>query len=243
MVISSTGETFVLVHGARHGGWCWSRMADILRSRGHRVTTPTLTGLGERSHLLSKSITLSLFIDDIVNHLVWEDLQKVTLVGHSFGGIPITGAADALPERISRLVFLDACIIQDGEAFFDLLPKEIVETRIAAASKINGCLTMAVYDAASYGITKAEDVAFVGARLTPHPLATYREALTLKGPVGNGLPVTYVACTDPIYEPARIFHQRARDAGWPIYELATAHDAMITDPAGTTKILEEICAR
>jgi len=189
---------------------------------------------------LSKSITLSLWIDDIVNHLVWEDLQKVTLVGHSFGGIPITGAADTVPDRISRLVFLDACIIRHGEAFFDLMPKELVESRIAGASEVNGCLTMPPYDAASFGITKAEDVAFIGERLTPHPLATYREALLLKGPVGNGLPVTYVACTDPVYGPARIFHQRAREAGWPIYELATAHDAMITDPEGTADTLEKI---
>ena len=242
-MISSTEKTFVLVHGAWHGGWCWSRVADILRSRGHKVTSPTLTGLGERSHLLSRSITLAIFIKDIVNHLVWEDLQKVILVGHSYGGIPITGAADTVPERISQLVFLDACIIQDGEAFFDLMPKELVEARIAAASEVNGCLTMPAYDAASFGITKAEDVAFVGERLTPHPLATYREALTLRGPVGNGLPLTYVACTDPIYEPARMFHQRARDAGWPIYQLATAHDAMITDPEGTADILEKISAQ
>jgi pimeloyl-ACP methyl ester carboxylesterase len=241
MVISSTGMTFVLVHGAWHGGWCWSRVADILRSRGHKVSTPTLTGQGERSHLLSKYITLALYIDDIVNHLVWEDLQKVTLVGHSFGGIPITGAADSVPERISRLVFLDACIIKNGEAFFDLMPKEMAEARIAAAIEVNGCLTMTPHDAASYGITKAKDVTFVDERLTPHPLATYREALTLKGPVGNGLPVTYVSCTDPIYEPARTVHQRARDAGWPIYKLATGHDAMITDPGATADLLEEIC--
>ena len=241
MAITNSGMSFVLVHGAWHGGWCWSRVVDILRSRGHRVTTPTLTGSGERSHLLSGSITLALYVDDIVNHLVWEDLQNVVLVGHSFGGLLITKVADTVPERISRLVFLDAVILRHGEALFDLLPKEVVEARIASASEVNGCLTMVTHDASSFGITKAEDVAFIGERFTPHPIATYREALTLKGPVGNGLPITYVICTNPVYEPARIFHQRARDAGWPIYELPTGHDAMITEPMGTADLLEEPC--
>ncbi len=242
MTITDSGMTFVLVHGGWHGGWCWSRVADILRSRGHRVTTPTLTGLGERSHLLSGVVTLALHVDDIVNHLVWEDLKNVVLVGHSIGGLAITGAADTVPDRISKLVYLDGAILRHGEAMFDLFPKEAVEARIAAASEVNGCLAIAPPDASSFGISSAVDVAFVGERLTPHPLATLREAASLKGPVGNGLPIACLICTDPIYEPVRNFHQRARDAGWPIYELATGHDAMITEPIATADLLEEVSA-
>ncbi|MCH8152732.1 MAG: alpha/beta fold hydrolase, partial [Planctomycetes bacterium] len=120
MASNTTPKSFVLVHGAYHGGWCWKRVADVLRSRGHSVTTPTQTGVGERSHLLSESVTLSVFIDDIVNHLTWENLTSVVLVGHSFGGITITGVADAVPERLSKLIYLDAVILENGEALFDV---------------------------------------------------------------------------------------------------------------------------
>ena len=99
-------KTFVLVHGGFHGGWCWSQVANLLRARGHAVYTPT--GCGERSHLLSRSITLDTFVDDIANVLQWEDLHRVVLVGHSFGGIAITGVADRMPERLRQLVYLDA---------------------------------------------------------------------------------------------------------------------------------------
>lgn len=133
---------FVLVHGVWHGGWCWKRVAEILRARGHIVATPTQTGLGERSHLLSPSITLSVFVDDIVNHIKWEDLTNVVLVGHSFGGAAITGAADAVSERIAKLVYLDAAIMKDGETWFSLLPKELVKERIQAAKESSGGLSV-----------------------------------------------------------------------------------------------------
>src|SRR5690606_34452571 len=99
-VEATTPTTFVLVHGAWHGGWCWSRVAKLLRARGHNVYTPTLTGLGERHHLLTADITLQTFVHDIANVLIWEDLSRVTLVGHSFGGLVITGVADLIPERL-----------------------------------------------------------------------------------------------------------------------------------------------
>src|SRR5690349_12899671 len=101
-------KTYVLVHGAWHGGWCWSKVAAILRGRGHAVVTPTQTGLGERSHLLSKSIDLDVFVADIANVIKYEELNEVVLVGHSFGGNAISGVADKMPQRIRRLVYLDA---------------------------------------------------------------------------------------------------------------------------------------
>src|SRR5436309_5946121 len=123
---AATGKTFVLVHGAWHGGWCWAKIAATLRSRGHTVLTPTQTGLGERSHLLSKSITMDTFVEDIVNVLKFEDLKDVTLVGHSFGGPPITGAADRVPERIRQLIYLDAAMLQGGQSVFSLISDELV---------------------------------------------------------------------------------------------------------------------
>lgn len=121
-------QTFVLVHGMWHGGWCWAEVAEILRGRGHRVTAPTQTGLGERSHLLSKDITLDTFIDDIVNHLFWNDLEGVTLVGHSFGGVITIGVADRVPERLDRMVFLDGAIIKNGRAGSASCPRRLPTT-------------------------------------------------------------------------------------------------------------------
>jgi pimeloyl-ACP methyl ester carboxylesterase len=110
------GKTYVLVHGAFGGGWQWAPVAERLRAQGHRVFTPTQTGLGERKHLLSRDITIDTFVEDIVNVIEAEDLRGVVLVGHSFGGIPITGAADQAPERIRHLVYFDALIVQGGQS-------------------------------------------------------------------------------------------------------------------------------
>ena len=240
MASNAIPKSFVLVHGAWHGGWCWKRVADVLRSRGHSVTTPTQSGLGERSHLMSWSITLSVFIDDIVNHLKWEDLTNVVLVGHSFGGVTITGVADAVPERLAKLIYLDAAVPENGEAAFDLFPKEMVEARLEAANETSGGLTVPAYPAESFGLSDPADVAFVESRLTPHPVATYQNALTVNSPIGNGLPTSYIMCLDPVYEPMRVFHRRAREAGWPVSEFATGHDAMVTEPVATADLFEKL---
>ncbi len=117
-------RTFVLVHGGFHGGWCWRRVADRLVAGGHRVYAPTNTGLGERKHLLSKEITLETFIDDVLNVIEAEELESITLVGHSFGGHTVAGVADRVPQRIARLVFLDTNVIVAGRSALDgLIPR------------------------------------------------------------------------------------------------------------------------
>jgi pimeloyl-ACP methyl ester carboxylesterase len=232
--------TFVLVHGIWHGGWCWRQVADILRDRGHQVTAPTHTGLGERSHLLSESITLETFIEDIVNHLKWSQLRDVVLVGHSFAGAVIIGVADRVPERIASLVFLDAAIMEDGETWFGLLPKEIAEDRLAKAQATSGGVSLPVPPPQSFGVTDPDQVAYLEQMLTPHPLATCTTPLKLEGPPGNGLPLHYIVCTNPTYPPAAAMHERARRAHWPISELATGHDAMVIAPQETADMLEKV---
>src|SRR5580700_6619085 len=115
--------TFVLVHGAWHGGWCFARVAEILRAQGHRVFTPTLTGLGERVHLASTEITLSTHVTDIVNVVRYEDLHDVVLLGHSYGGMVISGVVEVVPERVGALVYLDAFVPENGESLLDLVPE------------------------------------------------------------------------------------------------------------------------
>ena len=234
-----SGSIFVLVHGIWHGGWCWDRVATILRSRGHQVSAPTHTGLGERSHLMSPNITMSVFVEDIVNHLKFENLNDVILVGHSFGGAPIIGAADRAHERIARLVFLDAAILNNGETWFDLLPDDIVADRKQQAEESSNGLSLPVAPVSSFGVTEPGDVAFLEDRLTPHPMATFTSPLDLSSPVGNGLPAAYIACTNPAYRPAAAMHERARQMNWPMTELATGHDAMVMAPEATANALEK----
>ena len=115
--------TFVLVHGAWHGSWCWARVRHALAADGHQVFTPTLTGVGERSHLLSRDIDLQVHVDDVVNLLRWEELDDVILCGHSYGGCVISGAADAVPDQIAALAYLDAFLLEEGEGLHNLLPE------------------------------------------------------------------------------------------------------------------------
>lgn len=215
-------------------------MVDILRARGHRVTAPTQTGLGERAHLLTPDITIGTFVEDIVRHLVIEDLKDVILVGHSFGGIPITGVADCMPERIAKLVYLDAIMLDSGETWLDLLPPDMAADRKALADSSSGGLSLPPAPPESFGVTRPEDVAFLAPRLTPHPFRTFTTALTLKHPVGNGLPAHYVQCTDPPYPPAKVALERALGNRWPVTQIATGHDAMVSEPEKLADLLEEI---
>jgi pimeloyl-ACP methyl ester carboxylesterase len=234
---AQAAKTFVLVHGAWHGGWCWAKVAAILRGRGHQVITPTQTGLGERSHLLSKQITLDTFVDDIVNVLKWEDLTDVILVGHSFGGNAISGTADRVRERIRQLVYLDAVILENGQSVFSLLPKQVVESRIKAAEPSGG-VSIPPPRAAAFGISDATQAAWVEGKLTPHPLGTYTSPLKLANKVGNGLPAYYIVCTDPIYGPLQASRDWVKNNGMRMVEIKTGHDAMVTAPQQLAEMLE-----
>jgi pimeloyl-ACP methyl ester carboxylesterase len=226
------------VHGAWHGGWCWSKVASILRGRGHTVYTPTQTGLGERSHLLSRSIDLEVFVMDVVNVLEWEDLRDVVLVGHSFGGNAISGAADRTADRIRQLIYLDAIIQENGQSAFGQPPKELVEARTRAAQESSDGLSLPTPPASAFGITDVMQAAWVESRLTPHPFATYTSPLMLSKPVGNGLPASYVVCADPIYMPAEASRRWVKAHGWKMLEIAAGHDAMVIAPDLLAELLE-----
>ena len=236
-------RTYVLVHGAWHGGWCWKRVRHILEAAGHRVYTPTQTGLGERSHLLGPGITLDTFVQDICNVLVWEDLREVILVGHSFGGIAITGAADRERDRIAHLVYLDALVLQNGQSPFSVVGEEIAATRREQAVKASGGTWMPVPDPSAFGVVDPQDAAWLRARCTPHPISTYEDRLVLEGPVGAGLPVTYIAVTPP-YQPGQASRAFARaQPDWIYLEIEAGHDAMVTSPGPLAEALRQIGGR
>jgi pimeloyl-ACP methyl ester carboxylesterase len=228
----------VLVHGAWHGGWCWSKVSSILRTRGHTVVTPTQTGLGERAHLISKSIDLDVFVTDVANVLRYDDLNDVILVGHSFGGNTISGVADRMRERIRKLVYLDAAILENGQSPFSRLPPDIVAARSKAAQDSSGGLSIPAPPPAAFGISDPAQAAFVEPRLTPHPFGTFTSPLRLANKVGNGLPATYIVCTDPIYGPLEAARTWIKAAGWKALEIATGHDAMVTAPERLADLLD-----
>ena len=231
-------KTFVLVHGAWHGGWCWQRVADRLRAAGHKVFTPTQTGLGERSHLLSKDITLDTFTQDVVNVIEFEELSDVILVGHSFGGSPISSTAERMPDRIRHLVYLDALMLEGGQSPSGVLPPDVVAARQKAAQESSGGVSLPVPPPSAFGVSDPQDTEWLKRRLRPHPLGTYTSPLNIKGPVGNNLPRTYIVCTNPIYPPLEASRTWVKkQQGWNWLEIATGHDAMVTAPDELTKML------
>jgi pimeloyl-ACP methyl ester carboxylesterase len=223
---------YVLVHGAWHGGWCWDAVARILRSHGHRVFAPTLSGLGERAHLLSPEIGLQTFIQDVVEVFEENDLSDVILVGHSFGGLSLIGAADRVPQRIRQLVFLDAMVLSDGESAFAGLPAEAVAKRTKLAMDTSNGLSIPAPSARALGVTDPEQAAFIESHCTPHPFRTFTDPMVVKGEPGGALPKVYIQCVDPVYAPtqgSRDFVKKQK--GWTWDEIATGHDAMVSAPA------------
>ncbi len=242
-LIHDDPRTYVLVHGAWHGGWCWKRVREILEAAGHRVYTPTQTGLGERSHLLGPGITLDTFVRDVCNVLVWEDLRDVILVGHSFGGVSITGVADRERNRIAHLVYLDALVLQNGQSPFSVIGEEIAAARREQAVKASGGAWMPPPDPSAFGVVDPEDAAWLHARCTPHPISTYENRLVLDAPVGAGLPVTYIAVT-PHYGPGQASRAYARSRlDWTYLEIEAGHDAMVTSPGLLAEELLQIGGR
>jgi pimeloyl-ACP methyl ester carboxylesterase len=228
-------STFVLVHGAWHGGWCYARVAQRLNAAGHRVFTPTLTGLGERAHLYSRSIDLSTHVTDIINVIKYERLENVVLVGHSYGGMVVTGVADSIPEKIASLVYLDAFLPGDNQSLHDLLPPETAQAQRDSATEGNG-FSVPPITAADFHVNEA-DRSWVDSLCTPHPLATLTQRLRLTGGLERIRNRTYVLATAGAPPFNHFRDSIAADARWTTYELPCGHDVMIDMPAETTALL------
>jgi pimeloyl-ACP methyl ester carboxylesterase len=227
--------TYVLVHGAWHGGWCWQRVTPLLRAAGHEVFTPTLTGLGESSHLTSPEIDLSTHIQDVVNVLEYEDLHKVILVGHSYGGMVITGVADRAAERLAHLVYLDAFVPHDGQSLLDLVGEH--RTTIQEQALAEGGLVLP-FPVEAFGVTAEANVLWVGSKLVRHPFKTFAQPVRVTSTAASTIPRTYIYCNQPAMGPFDQFAERLKAApGWRYRELATGHDAMVTMPRELANLL------
>lgn len=233
---------FVLVPGAWQGGWVWQRTVAPLRQAGHEVYTPTLTGVGDRAHLLSPSVGLSHHIADVVAKIEFYNLDDVVLVGHSGGGLPVTGVADRIPERLAKRVYLDAVIGADGDAVIDLLPDKVAaHYREYVANAGFGWVLPVRTDLSVYGVTQQSDLDFLTSRLTPHPWLSFTEPLRLAG-AAEQVPAAYIECTDW----SRGLQPQADKAaalGWPVHHIATGHEAMVTAPKQLAEMLDEVSAQ
>jgi pimeloyl-ACP methyl ester carboxylesterase len=238
--------TFVLVHGAWHGGWCWRKVIPFLEAAGHAVYAPTLTGLAERAAGLTPDVGLETHIQDIVGLLVDKDLHEAVLVGHSYGGMVITGAVDQAPERVAQLVYLDTFVPRDGDSMASISP--IVIWLLRRQTLGDGWRIASHGD---YGVTTEPDRSWVLSSVTPQPLKTLLDRLHLKDPaIVSTKPRTHIECTGSSAVRSRLRYLARQllapsalpptEAGWRLRQLPTGHDAMITAPRELTDLLLEV---
>lgn len=237
---------FVLVHGAWHGAWCWRRVVDALHAQGHRAHAVTLTGVGERVHLMSSLITLETHIADVMNAIEAEELQDVVLAVHSYAGMLGTAVADRMPQRLRHLVYVDAVVPRPGESWSSTHASATREARIAAA-EASPVYAFPPPDPSVFGL-EAADHAWVKRRQTPHPGHTYQAPLQFDAQRVAQVPRTFVDCTKPKLGTIDSIRPRVRDArfwdgawtgggGARVIEMATGHDPMISAPAELVEVL------
>jgi len=232
-------HTFVLVHGAWHGGWCWRRVADRLRGAGHAAFTPTLTGLGERAHLMRAGIGLETHVADIVNVMTWEGLNDVVLCGHSYGGFVISDVAERMPAAIRSIVFLDAFMPRNGECVQDLTGPAVRDAIAAAVQR--GDLGIAPRSAEAFGVNPA-DRAWVDRLCVPQPVATFTDRIALGGAVERIARKTFIRArsyANPGFDHALA---AATAASWRTHEVACGHDVMVDAPERLCELLVEAAA-
>ena len=217
---------YVLVHGAWGGSWCWKGIRRALQSCGHEVFTPTLSGVGERSHLLSRQVDLETHISDVVNLIRWEQLSDVVLCGHSYGGCVVTGAADRMTDQISALVYVDAFVPKNGQSLHDTLPAEQRNAQVQGALATGDGWKVPPIPAEVFNVN-ARDCAWVDQQRTPQSLATFQQPLHLTGAIERIQNVTYILATGWENSPFPQFYEKAKAEGWNTLTMACGHDVML----------------
>lgn len=226
--------TFVLVHGAWHGGWCYDRVASRLRAKGHEVYTPTLTGLGERSHLRSDGTDLDTHILDILNVVEWQGLDRFVLCGHSYGGMVVTGVADAIAEKIGNLVYLDAYVPKDGQSIWDYMGEARRKVLLRDAEPFDGH-AVASPPPEHFGVSP-QNRQWVASKVTPQPMRTLTQPIRLRGAYAPSRPRVYVYATGPSSMEG-FYPELKNDPAWDVAVMDCGHDLMVDDPDGVTEIL------
>jgi pimeloyl-ACP methyl ester carboxylesterase len=225
-----SGKPIVLVHGAWHGGWCFKRLAPLLEQAGHPVTAPTLTGLGERRHLMSRAVVLDTHIADVVQHVENEELTDIVLVGHSYGGFAVTGAIEQIGPRVAHLILLDAFHPRNGESVLDYAGEPRRSELLAAAAK-DPNWNIPAPPGVAFGVTDKAQAEWLARRLSPQPFGPYAQPIRIASGVA-GLPRrSYISCDSPALPVLDSTRQRLQaDATWTYVALDAPHDVMVTDP-------------
>ncbi len=229
---------YVLVHGGGHGGWCYKPVAKLLRMKGYEVHTPSLTGCADRQHILNPHIDLDTHIMDIVNLLIFEDLTEVILVGHSYGGMVVTGVVDRAADRVGHLVYLDAAIPENGEALLDVSPGL---RAFQEANKVVDGVELGLFPGEAtvslYGIHDSGLSAWVAPRLTPHPWKCFEQKLYFTNPADvAGKPRTIINCTSTLaVRDTATMHRWT--TGERVWEIDTGHDLMLLEPERVAEML------
>ena len=236
--------TFVLVHGGGHGGWCYQRVSRLLSKAGHEVYAPTLTGVGERSHLVGPHVDLNPHIQDIAAVLHYEDLRDVILVGHSYGGMVITGVGGMAADRVGKLVYLDAANPKNGESLVDVAGPMMEMARLAG-QVVDGVELVLLPSAEAgmfYGVTDPADLAWMADRLTGQPWTCFEQKLELRDEAGYAkIPQYHIVCTSTLAtrDPDLIAEARAAGRLW---DIDTGHDLMIPEPRKVADALAAVAA-
>ncbi len=233
--------TFVLVQGAWHGSWCWTRVRTALQAQGHEVFTPTLTGVGERSHLLSPQVNLDTHIDDVANLIRWEELSDVVLCGHSYGGCVISGVADRVADRIGALVYLDAFVLENGQCLHDTLPPAQRQMQIDLTQQYGEGWKVPPIPADVFAVNAA-DREWVNRQCTMQPLATFQQPIALTGKGAAIANTTFILANGWNDSPFPAHYERAKALGWKTLTIPCGHDVMLDMPEELTKALLGIAA-
>jgi pimeloyl-ACP methyl ester carboxylesterase len=238
---SNDKPTFVLVHGGRHGGWAWRDIASRLRDRGHLAITPTLTGLGERSHLLSRNIGLQTHVEDLVRVFEYGDLSDVVLVAHSYGGMPVAGALERVADRVRSVVWLDSHLPREHESIFELIGEERAAQMKQMVEENGEGWFVPTSDASFWGLSDPAHIAWVNSKTTPQPVKTYQDP---SGPTDRAWahPGTAIECSPSKLPVIELERQRARAESDPHFHLRmidACHEPMVTHPDELTELLIE----
>ena len=231
---AETAKTFVLVHGAYGGGYVWKYVAARLRARGHQVFTPTLTGLGERSHLMSKDIRLETHTLDIVNLIKWEDLRNITLVAHSYGGWPVSAVAEHVRDAIGSIVFLDAFMPSDGQKGLDLNSPQSRDAVLEAIKR--GEVSRPPTPSTSEGMSKT-DRDWLVAKSTPQPIGVSLDPIKLTGARDRIAKKAFIRARGYANPNFDIFYDACKAAGWNVYDVPSGHNVQVEMPERLTEIL------
>jgi pimeloyl-ACP methyl ester carboxylesterase len=232
-----TVATYLLVHGAWAGSLVWRPIAQRLRKAGHEVYTPTLTGIGERKHLLSRSIDLETHIEDVLSVIDYEDLDGFVLVGHSYGGMVVTGVADRVPDKITSLVYLDAFVPENGQSLFGLIPAAAPRPDRPAVPAVEDWLTPPLPPDA-FGPPSKESLDFFNRKTGPQPTACFTQPVQLTGGIDRIRRKTYIYANDPQPTTFTQFYEKLKARpGWEVHTLPCTHMVQNDMPDELTALL------